>query len=252
MINDRYFQVFEKLPIFGMIHLAGDDPVKRALEELAVFEEEGVDAAIIENYHGSLQDVGRTLEALRERKVNVVLGLNILPNEFKISIPGTHQFGGEFVQIDRVAGVYEGNYGYSELNYMEYKEIKEKHFEIIVLGGVWPKYYTPIEGSDLERDLKEGMHRAEAIVVTGAGTGKETPLDKIKRFRSIVGDHPLVVGAGVTVDNAYEQLCLCDGAIVGSSLKADNDTHNPVDRARVRALMDVVKEVRKYKEKQYI
>lgn len=249
MINNRYHQVFGKVPIFGMIHLAGEEPVKRALEELALFEEEGVDAAIIENYHGSVRDVGKTLEALGEREVNVIIGVNILPNEFKISIPGISQAGGEFVQIDRIAGVYEGNYGFSELNYGEYKVVKEAHPNIIVLGGVWPKYYTPVEGSDLEKDLQEGMHRAEAVVVTGAGTGMETPLDKIRKFRSIVGEHPLVVGAGLTVDNAYEQLCISNGAIVGTSLKVDDNTRNPMDRAKVKDFMAVVRKAREYQER---
>ena len=40
-------------PIIGMIHLAGDtqkEKVSRALEELELYEQEGVDGAIIENY----------------------------------------------------------------------------------------------------------------------------------------------------------------------------------------------------------
>ena len=92
------------------------------------------------------------------------------------------------------------------------------------------------------------MPRADAIVVTGAGTGKETPLRKIQDFRRIIGDHPLIVGAGLIPDNAYDQLSIADGAIVGSSLKMQNDTRMPVDRSRIRDLMAVVTDVRsKYK-----
>jgi predicted TIM-barrel enzyme len=39
-------------------------------------------------------------------------------------------------------------------------------------------------------------------------------------------------------------LCIADGAIVGSALKAGGDTYNPIDRQRVRDFMAVVKEVR--------
>ena len=85
------------------------------------------------------------------------------------------------------------------------------------------------------------------IVVTGEGTGKETPIDKIERFREIMGKYPLIVGAGLTPDNAYNQLLIADSAIVGSCLKKDSNTDNPVDRERVRALMAVVKEARKAK-----
>ena len=92
------------------------------------------------------------------------------------------------------------------------------------------------------------MLRAEAVVVTGAGTGVETPLGKIIRFREIVGGHPLVVGAGLTVDNAYEQLCVSDGAIVGSFFKKGGDTRNPVDRGKIRDFMSVVRAARKYQQ----
>ena len=243
-LNNRYNRVFGKIPIFGMIHLAGQNPVKRALEELTLFEEEGVDGAIIENYHGSVEDVIATLQETSKRKSNIVLGVNVLPNEFHQSLALAKRYGADFVQLDQVAGTYR----YGQLDFKHYEKVKSQHPEIIVLGGVWPKYYHPIEGSNLEKDLRIGMQRAEAIVVTGAGTGKETPFDKIKRFREIIGEHPLVVGAGLTPENAYEQLCISNGAIVGTTLKLDDNTYNPMDRQRVRDFMSVVRKAREYQE----
>ena len=138
-----------------------------------------------------------------------------------------------------------------ELDHEAYSLYKEKHPDIIVLGGVWPKYYTPIEGSNLETDLMEAKSRAEAIVVTGAGTGMETPLDKIKTFRENIGDHPLVVGAGLTADNAYERLCISDGAIVGSFFKENGDTRNPVDIEKIRDFMSIVNKARQHQTKSH-
>ena len=169
--------------------------------------------------------------------------MNVLPNEFQ-SLPLAQRYGADFVQLDQVAGTYNSG----QLDFASYEKVKNQHPEIIVLGGVWPKYYHPIEGSDLETDLRNGIQRAEAIVVTGAGTGKETPFDKIKKFREIIGEHPLVVGAGLTPDNAYEQLCISNGAIVGTSLKVDDNIYNPMDRQRVRDFMSVVREAREYQE----
>jgi predicted TIM-barrel enzyme len=228
-----------------MIHLAGDKPVERALEEIAIFEDEGVDGAIIENYRGSVEDVIHTLQQTASKKLKLVIGVNVLPNEFSQSFALANQYGAKFIQLDHVAGRYD----LGELDFEAYSSCKDSYPEIIVLGGVWPKYYNPVKGSDLERDLKEGKSRAEAIVVTGAGTGMETPLDKIKKFREIIGEHPLVVGAGLTVDNAYQQLCISDGAIVGTYFKKDGDTRNPIDSVKIRDLMSAVREARKYQEK---
>lgn len=242
-LNNRYNQVFGKIPILGMIHLAGQNPLKRALEELALFEEEGIDGAIIENYYGSVEDVIATLET-QKRKRKVVIGVNILPNEFDQSLLLARKYGVDFVQMDYVSGIYWSG----QLDFEHYRQVKQENPEIIVLGGVWPKYYHPIKGSDLEADLRVGVQRAEAIVVTGAGTGQETPFDKIRRFREIIGEHSLVIGAGLTPDNAYEQLCISNGAIVGTSLKLDDDTYNPVDRQRIKDFMSVVREARLYQE----
>jgi hypothetical protein len=243
-LNDLYDKVFCRIPVLGMIHLAGDEPVKRALEEIAIFEEEGVDGAIIENYHGSVKDLIQTLQETSSIKPKVVIGVNVLPNEFDQAFALSHKYGAKFIQLDYVAGIYSSG----ELDFKTYSLCKGNYPDIIVLGGVWPKYYHPVEGSDLEVDLREGKLRAEAIVVTGAGTGMETPLSKIKRFREIIGEHPLVVGAGLTVDNAYEQLCISNGAIVGTYFKKNGDTQNPIDRAKIRDFMSVVRKARRYQE----
>jgi predicted TIM-barrel enzyme len=228
-----------------MIHLAGDKPVKRALEEIALFEEEGIDGAVVENYHGSVRDVLKTLKEIYQRKTSVIIGVNILPNEFYHSLPLAFEYGADFIQLDNIAGSYQSG----TLDFETYKSYKEKYSDIIVLGGVWPKYYHPIEGSDLEADLQEGKKRAEAIVVTGEGTGKVTPFEKIIGFRQILGKHPLVIGAGLTPKNAYEQLCMANGAIVGTAFKVDDNTYNPMDRNRIKDFMSVVKEARKHQEK---
>ena len=236
--------MFGRLPIFGMIHLAGDDQLSRAFNEIAIFEEESVDGVIIENYHGSINDVESTLLETAWRKPNLKIGVNILPNEFYRDFALAEKYNADFIQLDHISGTYRSG----TLNFESYKECKEKHPEIMVFGGVWPKYYRPVKESDLEADLKVGMQRAEAIVVTGEGTGKETPLDKIKKFREVLGEHHLIIGAGLNHDNAYEQLRLADGAIVGSCFKSDNNTRHSVDRRRVRDFMAVVNEVREYKE----
>jgi predicted TIM-barrel enzyme len=125
-----------------------------------------------------------------------------------------------------------------------YNKFRQEFQNIAVLGGVWPKYYTPVFNSNLENDLKQGVKRANAIVVTGSGTGKETPLEKIEEFRKIIGNYPLIVGAGLNINNAYEQLSIADGAIVGSCLKYKEITEKRMDKIKVRDLMDVVREVR--------
>lgn len=236
-----FLEVFQTpKPIIGMIHLAGKDPVQRALEELAIFEEEGIAGAIVENYHGSTEQVLEVLKAAKGT-TSLALGVNVLPNEFIQALLLADEYNAKFIQLDHIAGTYRGRASLPISSY----DVARRHFpDAIVLGGVWSKYYHPIPGSDLETDLNEGRSRAEVIVVTGEGTGKETPLEKIQEFRRILGSHPLIIGAGLTPKNAYEQLTIADGAIVGSSLKPEGNTEKKVDPYLIRDLMEQVKRAR--------
>lgn len=81
------------------------------------------------------------------------------------------------------------------------------------------------------------MERCDAIVATGEGTGISTDLEKIKTYRAILGDFPLIVGAGMTAETAREQLSFADGAIVGSYFKEYGEVEYPVDESRVKRFM---------------
>jgi len=248
MATSRFWDVFvpeRPKPVIGMIHMFGENSaerLRRALSEADILRMQGVDALLFENYSGcSSAEVFESLETVRRTPSAPICGANILPNEFGISIPKTFRGGGQFVQLDHVAGTYQQG---TTLPVGAYKGVRSQFPTVVVLGGVWPKYYHPVDGSNLEKDLADGVNRADAIVVTGSGTGKETPIEKIISFRNRIRDHPLVVGAGSTTDNVYEQLMVADAVIAGSFLKFNGEAYNPVDPIRVRDYMDAIRQVR--------
>ena len=235
---------FSNKPILAMIHLSGGNPVERALEEIQILEEEGVDGIIVENYHGDEMDVVNTLKAMNE--TDMLVGINLLPNEFHMSIPMADTYGADFVQLDYVSGNYER---VEPFDIESYEAVRKNFPNVKVLGGVWPKYYEPIieyqsPNHQLFYDLAQGRERADATVVTGSGTGKETPLEKVELFRRMCGSHPLIVGAGLNPSNVVEQLTIADGAIVGSCLKPYKLTREKISRDLVKEFMDEVAKVR--------
>ena len=113
-----------------------------------------------------------------------------------------------------------------------------------VLGGVRFKYQPYKSGRRLDEDLAIGMKRCDAIVVTGDATGQETNLSKIRTFRSMIGDFPLFVGAGMTPGNVADQMEIADGAIVGSYFKDTYKDTGDICADHVKEFMDEVKEAR--------
>lgn len=235
-------------PIIGMVHLAGDSPgerVGRALRDILIYEMEGVNGALIENYYGNVDDVERVLAEASIEERDIVFGVNVLPNEFHKSFPLAEKYGAGFIQLDYIAGKYVGGH---ELDVEFYNGLRGAFLDTMVFGGVWPKYYEQVKSSDLEQDIKDAKERADVVVVTGEGTGKETPSHQVRLFRRLLGEeHPLFVGAGMTAENAFIQLPKADGAIVGTSFKYGGETSNPVDEEKVRTFMDAVDKIRKQK-----
>jgi membrane complex biogenesis BtpA family protein len=86
----------------------------------------------------------------------------------------------------------------------------------------------------------------DALCVSGPITGQPADASGLADVAQAVSGSgvPVLVNTGLRASNAGELLQFADGAIVGSSLKTDGVTWNPVDQARVRELMDVVRDVR--------
>jgi len=229
-----FYEIFNyKKPIIGMIHLAGNseqEKINRALEEISIFEDEGISGALIEDYHGLPEDAINTLKAVSKKETNLIIGINILRNPYS-GFQIANEFGAKFIQFDTVQT--------KDLNLDVYGAMREKYSDIVVLGGIRFKYTSPT-GNTLEQDLYEGKSRCEAIVTTGKGTGIETPIQKLRDFRNILGDYPLISGAGINKNNIKEQLDVVDGVIVGSYLKHYN-TKQKIDRMCVRELVQAIK-----------
>lgn len=229
------------IPVFAMLHLKGNDPgdvQRRARGEIDTLWRAGVDAVIVENYFGSIDDVIATCSYLSAERSDVVFGINVLKDDsaaFRIA----REFGARFVQLDAVAGHLPPA---EDAEYASWLAEQRGSGEVLVLGGVRFKYQPVKSGRTLEEDLALGAERCDAIVVTGEGTAITTPHDKTREFRRVVGDQfPLVVGAGVTGGSVAADLADADAVIVGSALKDTYADTGDVDEAHTIEFVQAVR-----------
>lgn len=223
-------------PIIGMLHLSGygrEKILENARREIEIMYRNGVNAVLVENYFGDRVDVENALKYLQTEYPDRVYGVNMLGLP-EMAFDLARKYGAKFVQMDSVCGHLEPNY---EKPFLKKLEVMRGNGDIFLLGGVRFKYQPVRSGRSLEEDLKLGMERCDAIVVTGEGTGISTELKKIKTFRSVLGDFPLIVGAGITEKTVAEQLSVADGGIVGSYFKEYGNAEYPMDEARVNDFM---------------
>lgn len=230
--------------VFAMLHLAGEDRAdrqERARREIDLLWQGGVDAIIVENYFGDVDDVVETLEYLRAQRPEVVFGINVLRDDAR-AFELAREFGATFVQLDSVAGHLPPD---ADAAFADELAAQRARADVLVLGGVRFKYQPYLSGRPLEEDLALAVERCDAIVVTGEGTGLETPRAKVAEFRRAVGTgFPLVIGAGVTPETVAEQLADVEAVIVGSALKDSRTDTGDVTGDRVSEFMTAIRAVR--------
>ncbi len=83
---------------------------------------------------------------------------------------------------------------------------------------------------------------ADAILVSGPMAGAEPSVDAVREAKRGSGDEtPVFANTGVKSTNVGDFLAVADGAIVGSDLKVDGGTWNPVDPERASRFMTAVR-----------
>jgi hypothetical protein len=109
-----------------------------------------------------------------------------------------------------------------------------------ILADLRVKHAAPVA----ERPLEEEAHdlrdrgRADAVLVTGGGTGAAADPGQAEQVRAALPDTPLLVASGVRAESAATWAKLVDGAIVGSDLMKDGRAGAGVDPQRARRLLE--------------
>src|SRR5205823_12908608 len=105
------------------------------------------------------------------------------------------------------------------------------------------KHSSPLGFHNLKDEVEELIGRAcaDAIIVTGRATGKQTATADLNAAKAAAGAIPVFAGSGVDVSNVAAVLKTADGLIVGTAFKFNGITTQPVDVERVRRFVSACK-----------
>lgn len=257
-------QAGEKISI-GMVHtlpLPGSYRSKdsleaveqRAVADAVALEKAGFDAVIVENlndgpYEDGCMDARKiaalTRVCLRVRDaVSIPIGIDSCGEQTAGFGIGSAT-GVSFIRMSYMVDIRVGARGIIMPNagnvIMLRKRLNAE--DIKIFADIQVKHTYPLlDCIPLEESAKWAIsNMADALIVTGAETGKAASLDdllRVKRISSI----PVVAGSGVTAENVKDQYQVCDGAIVGSSLKATHNVADPIDAELARRFMNAVRQ----------
>jgi hypothetical protein len=255
-------------PIIAMCHLAAlpGDPrydkeagmekvMDGARSDLLALENGGVDAVMFSNefsmpYLTEVEPVtvaamGRVIGELKS-EIRVPFGVNVLWDPIA-SLDVAAATGASFVR-EIFSGVYASDFGLWDTN--AGAAVRHQHAvgaeNVKLLFNIVPEAAAYLAERDLVSIAKSTVfnHRPDALCVSGLTAGKETDVDSLTRVKEAVPDTVVFANTGVRPENVEEQLSVADGAVVGTTFKADGVFENRVDEERVRAFMDKVKSLR--------
>ena len=117
---------------------------------------------------------------------------------------------------------------------------------VTIMMNITPEFASPIG----RRSPAEVAHSAvvsslaEVILVSGPMAGAEPARQTLEEVREAVpADVPVLLNTGAKADTIAGYLQTVDGCIVGSDLKVDGYTWNPVDPERARRFVGNAREV---------
>lgn len=229
-----------------------------ALADLDALEKGGIDGVIVENFgdtpfHGervpasTIAAMSAVAQELR-RAAGVPLGVNVLRNDVRAALAIAAACRLDFVRVNVHAGAMLTDQGVLEgraaETLAERRRLGAGH--VLILADVLVKHAQPLAGdrATLLPQLAEDTYRrglADALIVTGAGTGKAAALGDVAAVRRAVPEAPVLVGSGVTDSTARAVLDIAQGAIVGTWFKKDGKVDQPVDVERVRRFVSAAR-----------
>jgi len=173
------------------------------------------------------------------RSVRCPVGVNVLKNDAQAALAVAAATGAVFVRINVHIGAVVADQGLLEGDAyatLRYRRLLGTTTRLFV--DVGSKHAVPVAPVELEQLARDAAYRglADALVVSGAATGAATPIDDVRRVRAAVPNRALLVGSGVRPETVGELLAVADGVIVGTWLKRDGRTQNPVDPDRAATL----------------
>lgn len=244
-MKQNFLELFKnKKPIIGVIHLKGDteeEILERAKKEIQIYIDNEIDGILMENYYGNYNHLVKALDYITSLELSIPVGVNVL-NIDALGFYLANEYDLEFMQIDSVVGHVKPR---DEFSLTEFFNIYRSNSKALLIGGVRFKYQPILSKNSVEEDLAIGKTRCDAIAVTEDATGQETSIEKITLFRRELDSFPLVVAAGLTMNNVKEQLTIGDAAIVGSYFKDTRKDTGDLKAEHVREFMEVVKELRR-------
>lgn len=228
------------------------DAVKRDVAHLV---DGGVDAILFCNENDRPYQLEAGLEASAMlarvvtecRPISIPFGVDFLWDPMAaMAVAATT--GAAFIR-EVATGTYESDMGLwttDAAKLLRYRRSLDAQ-HVAVFMNVTPEFASSIGSRAVGQSAQSVVvsSLADAILVSGPMAGSEPDISAIREVRdALEPDVPVLLNTGAKAENIAGFFEIADGCIVGSHLKVDGYTWNPVDPARVARFVETVHALR--------
>lgn len=264
---DRFEAVFRvRKPVIAMVHLRAlpgtplydgdlEGIVKAAEEDLQALQEAGVDAVMFGNENdrpyelsvdrASVATMAYVIGRLHP-SIRVPFGVDVLwdPSATMALAAAT---GAAFAR-EVFTGVYASDMGLWEGRAAEALRYRKRLLrdDLFLLYNISAEFASPLDTRQLAQRARSAHFSslADALLVSGPLTGEGVHLEHLRAVKEALPHVPVLANTGVRHETVGEILQIADGVVVGTALKREGFTWNPVDPERARRFMEIARKAR--------
>lgn len=222
---------------------------RAAAQEARWLAEAGFEAVVVENFGdapffkdhvppATVAAMTACALAVREACPQLPLGVNVLRNDGAAALAIAAVVGAACVRVNVLSGARVTDQGLVEGRAAELLRLRRELGceQVEVWADVAVKHSAPLAPREVGEETKDLVQRAlaDAVLVTGSGTGEAVDPERLLRVRAAAGATPVLVASGATLAALPALARLCHGVIVGSALRADGRAGGPVDADAAR------------------
>jgi len=178
-------------------------------------------------------------------ELRVPFGVNLLWDPIA-SLAVARATGASFIR-EVLTGVYESDLGMIEPRIGEITGYRAAigGTDIALFDNIAPEFASAIGARGVaERAKGAAFLRMDAILISGPAAGVPFEMSDLRTAKEAAPDTAVVANTGVRAERVAEIFAVADGVIVGTSLKVNGHTWNPVDPERAHRLMEAARTAR--------
>ena len=218
----------------------------------------GFDAIMVENFGDAPFVPGRVSPitvasmtacalAVRAAAPALALGINVLRNDAQAALAVAVAAGASMIRVNVHTGSRVTDQGLIEGRAHETLRLRRalSAERVALLCDVDVKHSAPLAARPIGEEAHDLAERglADAVLVTGSGTGRGADRDDLEAVAAAVRV-PVLVASGVTIDT-LPSMQRAHGAIVGSCLRASGRAGDPIDAELARRFAEAYRAARR-------